>query len=55
MISVRGLSRDNYKNGEFFKGKRIILEQKSPKYTRIKNTRILWHIDMMLMWRTHWG
>jgi lysyl-tRNA synthetase class I len=44
--------RESYKNGEFVKGTRIILEQESPKYTRIKNTRRLRHIDMMLTWRT---
>jgi hypothetical protein len=52
MISVRGSSRDNYKNGEFLKGTRIILEQERLKYTRIKNTWILFYIDMMLTWRT---
>jgi hypothetical protein len=41
MISVRGLSKDSYMNGEFMKGTRIILDQESPKYTMIKNTRRL--------------
>jgi hypothetical protein len=52
MISVRGLSKDSYMNGEFVKGTRIILEQEILKHTGIKNTRRLRHIDMMLTWRT---